>query len=98
MRHERHRQPSALPHAEPFGPAGPCGSAYTHRGQSLADRPQQSITPGVSGSVVVRSLVAPLAVLAGLISVELPAAYRETIPGTLVTFDMVLVPGDDPFY
>jgi formylglycine-generating enzyme required for sulfatase activity len=48
--------------------------------------------------VVVRSLVAPLAVLAGLISVELPAAYRETIPGTLVTFDMVLVPGDDPFY
>ena len=29
---------------------------------------------------------------------DLPASYRETIPGTLVTFEMVLVPGDDPFY
>jgi len=26
-------------------------------------------------------------------AVELPAVYRETIPGTLVTFDMALVPG-----
>jgi formylglycine-generating enzyme required for sulfatase activity len=27
-----------------------------------------------------------------------PTAYRESIPDTLVTFEMVLVPGEDPFY
>jgi formylglycine-generating enzyme required for sulfatase activity len=27
-----------------------------------------------------------------------PAEYRESIPGTLVSFDMVLVPGDTPFF
>lgn len=27
-----------------------------------------------------------------------PSAYRESIPGTVVTFEMVLVPGESPFY
>jgi formylglycine-generating enzyme required for sulfatase activity len=36
--------------------------------------------------------------LAGLSVADLPATYRESIPGTLVTFEMVLVPGDNPFY
>jgi len=40
----------------------------------------------------------PVAVAAALVALSLPPAYRETIPGTLVSFDMVLVPGDDPFY
>jgi formylglycine-generating enzyme required for sulfatase activity len=48
-----------------------------------------------------RSTLAPLAVVATVVAAALasePSAYRETIPGTLVTFDMVLVPGDEPFY
>ena len=27
-----------------------------------------------------------------------PSAYRESIPGTLVSFEMVLVPGEEPLY
>ena len=36
--------------------------------------------------------------MAALAALQLPSTYRETIPGTLVTFEMVLVPGDDPLY
>jgi len=48
--------------------------------------------------VLLRATIAPLAVLAALVADAQPSAYRETIPGTLVTFEMVRVPGDDPFY
>jgi formylglycine-generating enzyme required for sulfatase activity len=47
-------------------------------------------------SAIVRTAVAA-SVFATVLASE-PSAYRETIPGTLVTFEMVLVPGDDPFY
>ncbi len=48
-----------------------------------------------------RSTLAPIALAAALVVIALasePSAYRESIPGTLVTFEMVLVPGDAPFY
>lgn len=47
-----------------------------------------------------RSTFAPVVVAAcaaTALAADAPA-YRESIPGTLVTFEMVLVPGDDPFY
>jgi len=42
-----------------------------------------------------------MAVAAAVATVALasePSAYRESIPGTLVTFEMLLVPGEVPFY
>jgi formylglycine-generating enzyme required for sulfatase activity len=48
-----------------------------------------------------RSPLAPIALVATVLAAFLasePSAYRESIPGTLVTFEMVLVPGDDPLY
>jgi formylglycine-generating enzyme required for sulfatase activity len=48
-----------------------------------------------------RSPIVPAAVIATALATVVasqPSAYRESIPGTLVAFDMVLVPGDDPFY
>jgi formylglycine-generating enzyme required for sulfatase activity len=50
--------------------------------------------------VVFRTTIAPLALLAGLAAAALgqPAEYRESIPGTLVSFEMVLVPGEDALY
>jgi formylglycine-generating enzyme required for sulfatase activity len=48
--------------------------------------------------VVFPSIVAPIAAFAAVVAVQLPQTYRETIPGTLVTFEMVLIPGDEPLY
>ncbi len=48
-----------------------------------------------------RSTFAPTAIAAAVAAIALasePSAYRESIPGTLVTFEMVLVPGDAAFY
>lgn len=38
------------------------------------------------------------AAITGVTLAQAPPAYRESIPGTLVSFEMVLVPGDDAFY
>ena len=44
--------------------------------------------------------MAPVALLAAFAAAALgqPAEYRETIPGTVVSFEMVLVPGSEPLY
>lgn len=48
-----------------------------------------------------RPTLAPIALAATVAAVALasePSAYRESIPGTLVTFEMVLVPGEETLY
>jgi formylglycine-generating enzyme required for sulfatase activity len=44
--------------------------------------------------------MAPLALSVAFAAAALgqPAEYRETIPGTVVSFEMVLVPGSEPLY
>src|SRR5918996_596348 len=107
MRRAPHRVPLAhrrctLPHER----AGPCGPACTHTVESDRPRPRaprarSPAAQGRSGTVVMRPILAPIALATAVMAVAFasePSAYRESIPGTLVSFEMVLVPGEEPLY
>lgn len=69
--------------------------ATTRRQTATAGRPPRSSGPGVqtSGGPAILLVAATLAAMTSLVAQSQPTTYRETIAGTLVSFDMVLVPG-----